>query len=151
MKIRLQVELLGRLVIGLFAFTVAISVQADSSAADRVFSIELPEINTLVEIKLENLFRGSHLEQEEGNPDQDSPDPVLNQPIQLVGTLIMPDSKIAWIKTGEFQIHVLTEKQLIPGSQLQINRIVTDSVELVNISKCQKNADCRPDLKLDLN
>lgn len=150
-KIPLQVEFLSRLVIGLLVFTGAPSARADSQAMNRESSLALPEVNATYEIKLENLFRENVFNNDAGKSTQASQFTDLNRRIQLVGTLIMAQTKFAWIKTGESEIHVLTENQHVPGSALKISRIFADSVELVNTEKCRKHSECIADLELDLN
>ena len=114
-------------------------------------SVEFPAINHNLVINLDNLFQDRFLGQESDQLISDRPGRISSSPMRLVGTLIMGNKKFAWIKTHEFQIHVLEHGQRVPGSELRINRILTDSVELVNADNCHENSLCKQTHVLDLD
>lgn len=148
---RIQIKLSGWPVIALCACLVAAAVAADSAARGLGDSYDLPEIKHQADIRLENLFGENGLEQAEDGLDPETRMVELYPPIQLVGTMIRAQARIAWIKTGELGIQVLAEKQAVAGTQLRVYRIFTDSVELVNTDNCRDHSECRPDIELHLN
>ena len=112
---------------------------------------DLPQINSSLEFQFDNLFRENDQQQMSDQKKSNKHNQSTDAPMQLVGTVIMGENKIAWIKINKHQIYVLKKGQHVPGSELRINRIETDSVELVNLYKCHKNSTCKPGLTLDLN
>ena len=146
MKIQFQVNPLSLFRLGVFFIAGTTYVMADAQTTTKEVPLELPEIVTGFDLKLENIFK-----QTDDGPNPSMPDRAFPQPLQLVGTLIMAQNRIAWIKTDQSQIHMLEENQPVPGSKLRILYIHRDSVELVNAGRCIKNNTCYPDLRLELN
>ena len=124
---------------------------AVAQSSDIEKKVGFPHINYNIEINLGNLYQGNSFKPVPSQRYIARVDTPTVIPMQLVGTLIMGKNKLALIKTSGYQIHILEPGQLVPGSQLRLDRILTDSVKLVNAGKCYKNSNCEPTHILDLN
>jgi len=150
MKIRFQAKLTAVIRRSLYLIIHITSGYAIAQSVTDENSFELPAINYNLEINFDNLFQSSYVRPESYQLNSDKPDRASFKPMQLVGTIIMGENKLALIKTGEYQFHMLKRGQIVPGSELRIDHILTDTVELVNTDNCYENSVCTAQLVLEL-
>ena len=69
--------------------------------------------------------------------------------LQLVGTLIFAELKIAWIKTDNNIIHEVSPGDTVPGSDFEIEKIYSDAVQMKKLAGCELTLPCTMRLTLD--
>jgi len=103
--------------------------------------VELISLELNYEIDLRQIFMSHNRPAKQLPPTENSKTSPKSHSLELVGTLILDKTKIAWLKV-DGQLFQLKSGQIIPGLPAKISKINPESVVLDDHQSCQTKNTC---------
>lgn len=141
----------SNLLVALCLAIYTVRAPADLAAPGAPVQNVIQSLTINYQISLDNLFHSENIQPLEETASAPGNFQQEQLPIQLVGTLIFGQQKLAWIRVTSQPDYELLQGQLIPGSTMKINRISPDSVEIIDAGGCVSGKTCKQRLTLDFS